>query len=122
VAAEPLLVDQAGGRRDRLVGREELLLAAGGAADRDSLRDGLQVRAGEAPGVPAGGLQQRVDHPGRGRLAVRAGQVHGRRRRQAEQRAQTPDPLQRRFRPRPGPAREQGGLGSREVHAAPLLP
>ena len=54
---------------------DERLLVDRRAVDADPFAHRLQVRAGVAPGAQPVRPQQRVDHPGRRGLAVRAGQV-----------------------------------------------
>ena len=49
----------------------------GRPVDADAFGDQLQVRAGGASGTAVEGAQQRLDHPHRGGLAVRAGHVDG---------------------------------------------
>jgi hypothetical protein len=57
-------------REDLLVRRYEPLGVNRRAVDTDPLPDRHQVRAGEPAGPQAAAAQQRIDHPGRRRLAV----------------------------------------------------
>jgi hypothetical protein len=70
-----LVVDEWQVGRHVVVRRDEPLLVDGLAVEGDALRHGVQVRTGEPAGSQAELLQERVDHPGRRRLAVRAGDV-----------------------------------------------
>ena len=91
-----LVVDQLDVGRDLLVELDEALGGQRHAVDADPLPHRDQVRRGEPPGAQPALAQQRLDHPGRRRLAVGAGDVHDRERavRVAEQADQRRDPVE----------------------------
>jgi len=89
-------VDETDVGRDVVVGGDEALGVDRHAVEGDALPDRVQVRAGEAPAAQAELAEQGVDHPGRGRLAIRPRDVDDRHRvlRRAEKVEQLPDPVQ----------------------------
>ena len=105
-------VDQVGVRRHVVERPHELLVGHRLAVEADPLGHPLDVRAGEAAGAQLERPEQRVDHPRRRRLAVRAGEVDHRVAvlRVAEQLGEGADPVERRLHPGLGPPREQGVL------------
>ena len=73
-----LLVDELDERFDLAVGVDVGRRADRLAVDGDAFHRGLQVRAGGAAGASMERGEQRVDHPGHRRLAVRAADVDAR--------------------------------------------
>ena len=73
-------VDEVEVRRDLVVRRQEARLVDGTAVKADAFAHGVQVRAGEPAGAQTELTQQRVDHAGGRRLAVRARHLDHRRR------------------------------------------
>ena len=104
-------------RRDVAVHLDVALRRHRPVVDVDPLGGALQVRAGVAAGAQTDLGEQGVDHPCRGRLAVRAGEVHHgvAALRVAEQLDEVGDPLQRGRDPRLGPALVQHGLDGEEL-------